>query len=166
MLPILKIEGTNALRKNADQDQKEHKLLAPRSITVSFFLGGEENYSCRPLKVRPHLHTNTNEAGQGEAYANICFDCNKRQNVVIRRASEWFSLKYRLQADNVRSASDRTEAVFLSSVTRPHCYACLASACLARVFVLMWTWLKIVFQIVWKEWEYKFWDLKAKTSSN
>ncbi len=48
------------------------------------------------------------------------------------------SLKYRLQADSVRSASDRTEAVFLSSVTRLHCYVCLASACLARVFVLMW----------------------------
>ncbi len=33
------------------------------------------------------------------------------------------------------------EAVFLSSVTRLHCYTCLASACLARIFVLMWTWL-------------------------
>ncbi len=38
----------------------------------------------------------------------------------------------------VHSASDRTEAVFLSSVTRLHCYTCLASACLARIFVLMW----------------------------
>ncbi len=36
-------------------------------------------------------------------------------------------------------AADRTEAVFLSLVTRLHCYICLASGCLARVFVLMWT---------------------------
>ncbi len=96
------------------------------------------------LKVRPHLHGNTNKAGWGEAYTNICLDCNTRQNVVIHRASEWFSLKYRLQADSVRSASDWTEAVFLSSVTRLHCYACLASACLVRVFVLMWTQLYIL----------------------
>ncbi len=60
--------------------------------------------------VRPHLHANTNEAGRDETYANICLDCNTRQNVVVRRASEWFSLKYRLQADSVGSASDRTEA--------------------------------------------------------
>ncbi len=85
------------------------------------------------VKVRPHLHANANEASRGEAYANICLDCYTRQNVVICRASEWFSLKYRLQADSVRSASDQTEAVFLSSVTRLHCYACLA-----RIFVLMW----------------------------
>ncbi len=90
------------------------------------------------LKVRPHLHTNTNEA-----YANICLDCNTMQNVVFCRASEWFSLKYQLQADSIRSASDRAEAVFLSSVTRLHCYACLALACLVRVFVLMWTRLNI-----------------------
>ncbi len=44
--------------------------------------------------------------------------------------------------DSVRSASDQTEAVFLSSVTHLHCYTCFASACLARVFVLMWMWLK------------------------
>ncbi len=68
---------------------------------------------------------------------HTCLDCNTRQNVV-RRASEWFSLKYRLQADSVCSASDRTEPVFFSSVTRLHCYACLASACLAHIFVLMW----------------------------
>ncbi len=91
--------------------------------------------------MRPHLHTN--EAGWGGAYANIRFDCNTRQNVVVCRASEWFSLKYRLQADSVHLASDRTEAVFLSSVTHLHCYACLASACLARVFVLMWTRLNV-----------------------
>ncbi len=48
------------------------------------------------------------------------------------------SLKYRLQADSVRSASDWMEAVFLSSFTRLHCYVYLASACLTRVFVLMW----------------------------
>ncbi len=75
--------------------------------------------------MRPNLHANTNEAGWGEAYANICLNCNTRQNVVIPRVSEWFSLKYRLQADSVRSASDQTEAVFLSSVTRLHCYTCL-----------------------------------------
>ncbi len=91
------------------------------------------------FKVRPHLHANTNEAGRGEAYANIYLDCNTRQNVVICRGSEWFSLKYQLQVDSVRSASDQTEAVFLSSTTRLHCYTCLASACLERVFVLMWT---------------------------
>ncbi len=91
------------------------------------------------LKARPHLHANTNEAGRGEAYANICLNCTTRQNVVVRWASEWFSLKYRLQADSVRSVSDRTEGVFLSSVTRLHYYTCLASACLARVFVPMWT---------------------------
>ncbi len=51
------------------------------------------------------------------------------------------SLKYRLQVDGVRSASDRMEAVFLSLVTRLHCYVCLASACLAPIFVLMWTQL-------------------------
>ncbi len=34
-------------------------------------------------------------------------------------------------------AADQTEAVFLSSVTRLHCYACLVSACLVRIFVLM-----------------------------
>ncbi len=28
------------------------------------------------VKVHPHLHANTNEAGRGEAYANICLDCN------------------------------------------------------------------------------------------
>ncbi len=95
------------------------------------------------LKVRLHLHANTNNAGRGEAYANICLDCNTRQNIVVRRASEWFSLKYRLQVESVRSASDRAEAVFLSSVTHLHCYACLALACLARVFVLMWTRLYI-----------------------
>ncbi len=94
------------------------------------------------LKVRPHLPANTNEAGRGEAYSNICLDYNMMQNVVVRRASEWFSLKYQLQADNVRSASDQTEAVFLSLVTRLHCCACLVSACLARIFVLMWTRLK------------------------
>ncbi len=99
------------------------------------------------LKVRPHLHANTNEAGWGEAYANICLDCNTRQNVVIRRASEWFSLKYRLQADSVRSASDRTEAVFLALVTHLRCYACLALACLARIFVVMWMRLKGVFML-------------------
>ncbi len=89
------------------------------------------------IKVRPHLHANTNVAGRGEAYTNICLDCNTRQNVVVRRASEWFSLKYRLQADSVLSSSDQTEAVFLSSVTRLHCYACLALACLTHFFVLM-----------------------------
>ncbi len=41
-----------------------------------------------PVKVRPHLHANTNEAGRGEAYANICLDCNTRQNVVVCRVSE------------------------------------------------------------------------------
>ncbi len=89
------------------------------------------------VKVRPHLHMNTNEAGRDEAYANISLDCNTRKNVVIRRANQWFSLKYRLQADSVRSASDQTEAVFLSSVTRLHCYTCLASAFLGHIFVLM-----------------------------
>ncbi len=55
-----------------------------------------------------------------------------------RSLSQWMILlKYRLQADSVCSAWDRTEAVFLSSITRLHCYACLASACLTRVFVLM-----------------------------
>ncbi len=54
------------------------------------------------------------------------------------------SLKYRLQADIVRSASDQTEIVFLSSVTRLHFYICLAWACLARVFVLTWTQLNKV----------------------
>ncbi len=102
----------------------------------------EKFYSRKIVKVRPHLHVNTNETGWGEAYANICFDCNMRQNVVIYGASEWFSLKYRLQPDSVRSASDQTEAVFLSSVTRLHYYAYLASACLAHIFDLMWTWLK------------------------
>ncbi len=58
------------------------------------------------------------------------------------------SLKYRLQADSVRSASDRMEAVFLSSVTLLHCYVCLASACLVCVFVLMWTQLKMLTNIV------------------
>ncbi len=53
------------------------------------------------------------------------------------------SLKYQLQVDSVHSASDRMEAVFLSSVMRLHCYVCLASACLARIFVLMWTQLYI-----------------------
>ncbi len=53
------------------------------------------------------------------------------------------SLKYQLQADSVRSVSDQTEAVFFSSVTRLHCYVCLASACLLRVFVLMWTQLNL-----------------------
>ncbi len=91
------------------------------------------------VKMRPHLHANTNEAGRGEAYTNICLDCNTRQNVVIRQASEWFSLKYRLQVDRVCSASDRTEAVFLSLVTRLHCYAHLASVFLMCIFVLMWT---------------------------
>ncbi len=94
------------------------------------------------IKVRPHLHANTNEAGQGEACATRCHDCKTRQNVVVHRASEWFTLKYWLQADSVHLASDRTDAVFLSSVTRLHCYACLASACLAHVFVLMWMRLK------------------------
>ncbi len=51
------------------------------------------------------------------------------------------SLKYRLQADSVCLASDQTEAVFLSLVTHLHCYVCLASACLARIFVLKWTQL-------------------------
>ncbi len=96
--------------------------------------------------VRPHLHTNTNKAGWGEAYANICLDCNTRQNVVVHRGSEWFSLKYRLQADSVRLASDWTEAVFLSLVTRLHRYACLASARLTHIFVLMWTRL---YRIPW-----------------
>ncbi len=54
-------------------------------------------------------------------------------------------LKYRLQADSVCSASDQTEAVFLSSVTRLHCYVCLASACLVRVFVLMYTQHNMLF---------------------
>ncbi len=67
------------------------------------------------IKVRRHLHANTNEAGRGEAYVNICLDCNTRQNVVIHGASEWFSLKCL------------------------HCYTCFALACLAHVFVLMWT---------------------------
>ncbi len=40
------------------------------------------------VKVHPHLHANTNEAGQGEAYTNICLDCNTRQNVIVRQASE------------------------------------------------------------------------------
>ncbi len=66
----------------------------------------QSNRSLR-LKVRPHLHANTNEAGRGEAYANICLDCNTRQNVVICRVSEWFSLKYRLPMDSVRSVSDQ-----------------------------------------------------------
>ncbi len=101
-------------------------------------------FRCKPsLKMRPHLHANTNEAGRGEVFANICIDCNTRQNVVVCRANEWFSLKYRLQVDSVRSASDRIEAVFLSPVTRLHCCACLASAWLGRVFVLMWTGLQI-----------------------
>ncbi len=39
-----------------------------------------------------------------------------------------------IPADGVRSASDQTEAVFLSLVTRLHCYTCLVSVCLARVF--------------------------------
>ncbi len=90
------------------------------------------------VKVRPHLHANTNDTDRGEADANICLDCNTMQNVVVCGASEWFSLKYKLQADSVCSASDRTEAVFLSSVTRLHCYECLASACVTRVFVSMW----------------------------
>ncbi len=56
-----------------------------------------------------------------------------------RSPSQWmFSLKYQLQADNVHSASDQTETVFLSLVTRLYCYACLASTCLVHVFVLMW----------------------------
>ncbi len=101
------------------------------------------------LKVRPHLHTHTNEAGRGEEYANICLDCNTRQNVVVCRASEWFSFKYRLQADSIDSASDRTEAVFLSSVTHLHCYACHASACLTRVFVLMWMRLNATLEGWW-----------------
>ncbi len=56
------------------------------------------------VKVRPHLHANTNEAGRSEAYANICLDCNTRQNVVVRRSTSKsvclrmkFSLKYRLR---------------------------------------------------------------------
>ncbi len=72
-------------------------------------------------------------------HKHICLNCNTRQNVVVCQASEWFSLKYRLQADSVCSDSDWTEAVFLSSVTGLHCYTCLISACFARIFVLMWT---------------------------
>ncbi len=105
-------------------------------IIITYFVA----YVCGSgmnLKVRPHLQANTNEAGWGKAYTNICLDCNTRQNAVICQASEWFYLKYRIQADSVRSASDRTETVFFSSVTHLHCYACLASACLAHVFVLM-----------------------------
>ncbi len=107
-----------------------------RRVKLSAFLF--LNYRPRP-KVRPHLHANTNKAGWGEAYVNICLDSNMRQNVVVRRVSEWFSLKYRFQADSVSSASDRTEAVLLSSVTHLHCYVCLVSACLALVFILMRT---------------------------
>ncbi len=51
---------------------------------------------------------------------------------------------------NVVEALDQTEAVFLSSITRLHCYACLASACLSLVFVLMWTQLNFMNIIVAK----------------
>ncbi len=40
------------------------------------------------VKVCPHLHANTNEAGLGKAYANIRLNCNTRQNVVVCQASE------------------------------------------------------------------------------
>ncbi len=59
--------------------------------------------------------------------------------------------EYRLQADSVRSASDLTEAVFLSSVTRLHCYARLASVYLTRIFVLMWTRLN---KLTFTHWNY------------
>ncbi len=91
---------------------------------------------CYGASISAHEHK---RGSQGEAYANICLDCNTRQNVVVCRATECFSLKYQLQADSVCLASDWTEAVFLSLVTHLHCYACLALACLAHVFVLMWT---------------------------
>ncbi len=116
----------------------ENSSFAQKQRHINVCASGEARHKHKCVKVLPHLHANTNEAGWDEAYANICLDCYMRQNVVVCRASEWFSLKYRLQVDSVRSASDRTKAVFLSSVTHLHCYACLVSACLARIFVLMW----------------------------
>ncbi len=66
------------------------------SVTFDHFLGKggvlSPKINLNFLKVRPHLHINTNEAGLGEAYTNICLDCNTRQNVVIRQASEWGSV--------------------------------------------------------------------------
>ncbi len=73
---------------------------------------------------------------------------------VVGRASEWFSLKYGLQTDSVCLASDQTEAVFLSSVTHLHCYAYLSSACLAHVFVLMWTRLYTISPLYWSSFQY------------
>ncbi len=77
-----------------------------------------------------------------------------------RSPSQWMILlKYRLQADSVRSASDRAEPVFLSSVTHLHCYACLALACLAHVFVLMWTRLNMCIPHVENGWVMQnFWS--------
>ncbi len=70
---------------------------------AKYLWNAEYRKSIACLKVRPHLHANTDEAGRGGAYANIRFDCNTRQNVVVCRASEWFSLTYRLQVDSVGS---------------------------------------------------------------
>ncbi len=96
-----------------------------------------------------HISTKTRarhaEARHTQTYALIANDSRsdyargkleRRPLTVCLRMK--LSLKYRLQAVSVRSASDRMEAVFLPSVTRLYCYVCLASACLARIFVLMW----------------------------
>ncbi len=88
------------------------------------------------------------EARHMRTYALIATDsCSKYVRGKLKRRpltvclQTKLSLKYRLQADSVRSASERTKAVFLSSVTRLHGYICLALAYLAHVFVLMWTQL-------------------------
>ncbi len=98
-----------------------NKIFIIISKTVSFYINSKKalfTYNKilykKWFKVCPHLHANTNEAGRGEAYANRCLDCNMRQNVVVRRASEWFSLKYWFQADSVHSTSDRTQRQFSS----------------------------------------------------
>ncbi len=88
------------------------------------------------------------EARHTRTYALLATDSHnehargklKRHPLTVRLRIK-LSLKYRLQADSVHLASDQTEAVFFSSVTRLYCYVCLALACLARIFVLMWTQL-------------------------
>ncbi len=114
-----------------------------------------------------HISTKTRtrqaEARYTRTYAFIASDSRieyargklKRRPITVCLRMK-LSLKYRLQADSVRSASDRTEAVFLSSVTRLHCYVCLASACLMHVFVLMWTQLYMI-ENLWSDREIDFW---------